>query len=115
VKSKWSKAFWRDLGERVASTFIASFIPVYVAAANVAHLDWVNAVEISGTAAGLSLLKGLAANLASPESGPSLLSPPPGPVETDAPDRGAVDALFLVAVAVLVVVVLLFFGFHGHH
>lgn len=31
------------------------------------------------------------------------------------PERGAVDAVFLVAVAVLVVVVLLFFGFHGHH
>jgi hypothetical protein len=79
-KSKWSRTYWSDLGERVAATFIATLIPVYVAAANVAHLDVVNAVEISASAAGLSLLKGLLANLANPESGPSLLPAPPAPV-----------------------------------
>lgn len=79
MNSKWNKGYFRDLGERVGATFIVTLIPVWTAAANVAQLDWVNAIEISVSAAGLSLLKGLLANLANPESGASLLSPP-GPV-----------------------------------
>jgi|GEM_PF-4281476 hypothetical protein len=86
--SKWSKTYWADLGERTASTFIATLIPVYIAAANVAHLDWRNAVEISASAAGLTLLKGLGANLTSPDSGPSLLPSPPAPPVTPDPNEG---------------------------
>jgi len=77
--SKWSRTYWSDLAERVVATFIVTLIPAWVAAGNVAHLDWVNALELAGSAAGLSLLKGLLANLANPESGPSLLPAPPAP------------------------------------
>ena len=80
MSSKWSRTYWSDLGERVGATFVVTLIPAWVAAGNVAHLDWVNALELAGSAAGLSLLKGLLANLANPESGPSLLSAPPAPV-----------------------------------
>lgn len=77
--SKWSKTYWADLAERVGSTFIVTLIPMWVTAGNVAHLDFVNALEVAGSAAGLSLLKGLLANMADGESGPSLLPSPPAP------------------------------------
>ena len=81
--TKWSKSFWADLGERVGSTFLGALIPAAVAAGNLAALDWVNALELAGSAAGISLLKGLLANLKDPESGASLLSSPPGPEIVD--------------------------------
>lgn len=84
MNSKWSKTFWSDLAERVVSTFIVTLIPMWVTAGNVAHLDFANALEVAGSAAGLSLLKGLLANMASPESGPSLLPAPPAPPVEDA-------------------------------
>lgn len=94
--SKWSRTYWADLGERVAATFIATLIPLYVASQNAVHLDWVNDLELAASAAGLSLLKGLLANLANPDSGPSLLPAPPAPeVEQaqDTPDPAAVADL----------------------
>lgn len=87
MSNKWGKTYWSDLGERVGATFFATLIPIYVTVQNVAGLDWVNALEISGSAAGLSLLKGLAANLKNSESGPSLLPSPPAP--DMAPDDNA--------------------------
>lgn len=77
--SKWNRTYFADLAERVVSTFIVTLIPMWVTAGNVAHLDFVNALEVAGSAAGLSLLKGLLANMANPESGPSLLPAPPAP------------------------------------
>lgn len=77
--SKWNRTYFADLSERVVSTFIVTLIPMWVTAGNVAHLDFVNALEVAGSAAGLSLLKGLLANMANPESGPSLLPAPPAP------------------------------------
>jgi hypothetical protein len=84
-RSKWSRTYWADLGERVASTFLGALIPAAIAAGNLASLDWVNAVELAGSAAGISLLKGLLANLADAESGPSLLPAPPAPPVPEAP------------------------------
>lgn len=93
MSSNWGRTYWFDLGERTASTFLATFIPVYATVQNVAGLDWANALEISGTAAGLSFLKGLAANLKNSDSGPSLLPSPPAPdmnpeADVDAPPEG---------------------------
>lgn len=79
MATKWSRTYWSDLAERVGSTFLGALIPAAVAAGNLASLDWVNALELAGSAAGISLLKGLLANLADPESGPSLLPSPPAP------------------------------------
>lgn len=88
MSSQWSKQFWADLGERVAATFIATLIPLYVATENAFRLDWTTDLEIAASAAGLSLLKGLAANLAHPDSGPSLLPAPPAPEIDPASDGG---------------------------
>jgi hypothetical protein len=84
MSNRWSRTYWTDLGERVGATFIATLIPLYVATSNAFQLDWTTDLEIAASAAGLSLLKGLAANLANPDSGPSLLPSPPAPeVEPD--------------------------------
>ena len=77
--SKWSRTFWADLGERVVATFLATLIPVAIAAGNLASLDWANVLELAGSAAAISLLKGILANVADSESGPSLLPAPPAP------------------------------------
>ena len=84
-KNKWSKTYFADLAERVGATFVVTLIPMWVTAGNVAHLDFVNALEVAGSAAGLSLLKGLLANLADPGSGPSLLPAPPAPPVSETP------------------------------
>lgn len=86
MASKWNKTYLADLAERVVSTFIVTLIPMWVTAGNVAHLDFVNALEVAGSAAGLSLLKGLLANMVTPESGPSALPSPPAPAEIPAVD-----------------------------
>jgi hypothetical protein len=61
---KWGGKFWGDTAERVISTFLLTLIPMWVTVGNVANLDFVNALEVSGSAAGLSLLKCLLANMA---------------------------------------------------
>lgn len=61
--SKWSRKYWQDLVERVVATFIQALIPCWVAASSLNGFDWENALYISLSAAGLSLLKGLLANL----------------------------------------------------
>lgn len=85
MSKKWSKTYWADLGERVGSTFVGALIPAAIAAGNLVSLDWVNALELAGSAAAISLLKGLYANLKNPESGPSLLPAPPAPPVPEAP------------------------------
>lgn len=81
--SRWSRNYWADLAERVGSTFLGALLPAAIAAGNLASLDWVNAVELAGSAAAISLLKGLLANLADAKSGPSLLPAPPAPEVND--------------------------------
>jgi hypothetical protein len=102
MTSKWGKAYWTDLGERVASTAVQTLIPMYIAAANITQIDWLNVAEVVAGAAGLSLLKGLAVNLRSTADGTASMvgvtsnqevqdTPPAvgsdetslGPVETD--------------------------------
>lgn len=77
----WSRAFWSDLAERVGSTFLQALLGVLVAT-NTPALDWSDyrAVWVLlGIPTAASLIKGLLANMAQPESGASLLPTPPGP------------------------------------
>lgn len=84
--STWSKTYWFDLGERVASSAIGGALAMVAAdSAGVADYSarawWV----LVGIPAATSALKGLAANLKDSESGPSLLPSPPAPVVDDGP------------------------------
>jgi hypothetical protein len=80
MTAKWSKTYWADLAERVAATFVGALIAMLTA-------DGTGVVSgnprqwwlIVGLPTVLSLLKGLAANLAHPDSGPSVLPAPPAP------------------------------------
>lgn len=79
--SKWSKAFWADLGERVLSTFLQALLGTAVLTGTT-PVDWSDGKAIwatLGVPTALSLVKGLLANMANPESGPSLLPSPPAP------------------------------------
>jgi len=78
--SKWSRTFWADLAERVGSTAIGALLAVIAgsssgAISNDPAVWW----AVVGVPTVVSLLKGLMANLANPESGPSLLPAPPAP------------------------------------
>lgn len=82
--SKWSKKFWADLGERVASTEIGALLTTSVLM-GATPVDWSNQTAVwttLGAPPTVSLLKGLLANLKDPESGPSLLPSPPAPAVT---------------------------------
>lgn len=80
MASKWSKTYWADLAERIATTAIYGLIAVLTgdasgAVPNEPKVWWV----VVGLPTVLALLKGLAANMADGESGPSLLPAPPAP------------------------------------
>lgn len=87
--NKWSGAYWGDLAERVGSTLVYALITL-LPTAQLADLDAQLAWTILGVPTVLALLKGLAANMASPESGASLIKTPPGPVIEDAAGRDEV-------------------------
>jgi hypothetical protein len=77
---KWSKTFWADLAERVGATAIGALLAVLTgsstgALSNDPAVWW----AVIGVPTAVSLLKGLLANMADPESGPSLLPSPPAP------------------------------------
>ena len=77
---KWCATYWADLAERVISTALYGVIAMLTAdASGVVSGNprqwWV----VVGLPAVLALLKGLLANLAQPESGPSALPAPPAP------------------------------------
>lgn len=80
--NKWSKSYFSDLAERVASTVIQVLIPMVVAA-QTTSLDYNLAAKVVGTAGLLALLKGLLANLGNPASGASVLPVSPGPEVND--------------------------------
>lgn len=78
--SKWSGTFWADLAERVGTTAIYGLIAVLTgdasgAVPNEPKIWWV----VFGLPTVLALLKGILANMASADSGPSLLPAPPAP------------------------------------
>lgn len=78
--SKWSRTFWADLAERVGATAIGALIAVLAGSSagaipNDPAVWW----SVIGVPTVVSLLKGIMANLANPESGPSLLPSPPAP------------------------------------
>jgi hypothetical protein len=94
--SKWSGRYWADLGERVASTEIAVLLTVLVTT-GVTNVDWSDSKYVVTTLVVppiVTLLKGLLANLANPESGASLLpAPPQGPgPDVQDPPRGNTTA-----------------------
>ncbi len=81
MPTKWSKAFFADLAERVASTFLQVLLSLWVVGQPIVDaLDWQESLGIAAGAAGAALIKGLLANIANPESGASALPAPPGPV-----------------------------------
>jgi hypothetical protein len=81
MNSKLSRAYFADLAERVASTFLQVVLSLWIVGNSVVDaLDWQEGLGIAAGAAGVALIKGLLANLTNPESGASLLSAPPGPV-----------------------------------
>ena len=112
MPKKWSSTFWADLAERVGTTAIYGLIAVLTGDASGAvssepKVWWV----MIGLPTALALLKGLAANMASPESGPSLLPSPPAPEVDEAKgEDGAADTVILIAVAALVLAALAIFG-----
>lgn len=85
-RSKWSKTFWADLAERVGSTAIGALLAVIAGSqAGAIPNDPAAWWAVIGVPTVVSLLKGLAANMADPESGPSLLPAPPAPPVPEAP------------------------------
>ena len=74
MTTKWSKKFWADLAERVGATAIGALLGVLTgtgtgALPNDPKVWW----AVIGVPVATSLLKGLLANVADPESGASLL------------------------------------------
>jgi hypothetical protein len=84
----WTPDFWKALAERVISTFLMTFIAlVTVDGFDFAHADWKAILIASGIAAGLSVAKGILANIGT-KSGPGLtqaeqvVPPEPQPVDS---------------------------------
>lgn len=108
MTNKWSKEFWVDLAERVGSTFVGALLTA-LTVTGATPVDWSDG-QIVWTILGLptlvSLLKGLAANLADPESGASLIPFPPGPEVHDEGGYYRNDPLsWLVVIIILAAVV----------
>lgn len=92
MSNKWSKEFWADLAERVGATAIGALLAV-VAGSTTGAIPNDPAVwwSVVGVPTVVSLLKGLLANMAHPESGPSLLPAPPAPEVPAQPPTGGLS------------------------
>lgn len=79
--TKWSKKFWVDLAERVGSTFLGALLTLITMDNILEGPDWDTTLwPILVLPTLVSLVKGLLANLAAPETGASLVpEAPPGP------------------------------------
>lgn len=78
----WSKAFARDLLERVVSTFAQALAALLIAdGTGLLDTSWTIALSAAGMTALISLLKGIAAGSIDAETGASLLPNPPPQVE----------------------------------
>lgn len=85
----WTKTFWADLGERVASSVLGGVLTMLGLSVSDLLTSSLHAwLAVVGIPAATSLVKGLLANLKDPESGPSLLPAPPAPVVEDGPPAG---------------------------
>jgi hypothetical protein len=107
--NKWTKAYWLDLGERVASTFLGALLAYLVTDNVLESVDFDQLWPVLILPTLVALIKGLLANLASPQSGASLISSPPGPVEVNRNETGAGElglVIGVLLVAILVVVLL---------
>jgi hypothetical protein len=109
MSAKWSKTFWADLGERVGATFIGALVTMLTAdssgvVSGSPRQWWL----IVGLPTVLSLLKGIGANMADSESGPSLLPSPPAPEVDD--EAGVSDVVFALGILGLIVTLVLIFG-----
>lgn len=76
MSKKWSKTYWQDLAERVGATAIGALLAVLTGSStgaipNSPAVWW----TVIGVPTATSLLKGLLANMADPETGASLLPP----------------------------------------
>lgn len=81
--NKWGRAFWRDFGERVGSTFLGALLAC-ITLTGTTPVDWTDAAAVwavLGVPTATAVIKALLANMANPETGASLLASPPGPVE----------------------------------
>lgn len=106
VLHKWTSQFWADLGERVVATFLGALLTA-LTVTQTTPIDWTDYTAvwtILGVPTVFALIKGLLANLTSPESGASLLPSPPGP-EID--EAGATDVLYALGIALIVLTVVL--------
>jgi hypothetical protein len=70
----WTKQFWQSLAERVIATYITALLGfLAVDGLDPSQADWPKILLAAAYAAGLSLLKGILANLTT-KNGPSLTS-----------------------------------------
>ena len=73
----WTKSFWISIAERVIATFVVTFLAAtgldagVIGETGLDGIKWTAALLTAATAAGLSLVKGILANLAT-KDGPSL-------------------------------------------
>jgi hypothetical protein len=107
TSNKWTKKFLVDLAERVGATFVGALIAVFSADQSGTIIGspeqwWI----LVGLPTLLSLLKGVAANFAAPETGASLIpEAPPGPKVN--PDEGGYAVLGALGLGLIVLSVLL--------
>lgn len=82
--SKWSGEFWADYGERLLANILYQLSNLLVVWKT--DIDLADTWPLLGLPIALAAIKGISANLVSPDSGASLLPSPPAPeVNEDGP------------------------------
>lgn len=108
TSNKWTKKFAFDLGERVLATFLGA-LATALALVEGTPLDWSDGQAVwtvLGVPVVFALIKGLLANLASTETGASMLpESPPGPKVN--PEQGATDLLYALGIVLVGLAVVL--------
>lgn len=100
----FTRAFLRDLAERVIATF-AGTLATFAVGDILTEVDWRYALGISAGTALASLLKGLAAYSIDNETGASALTSPPPRVE-----HGQASVLHVLLIVLVVLVILALVG-----
>ena len=76
MASKWGREYWRDLGERVGSTFIGALLTAFTVTGTT-QVDWSDSGAVwalLGVPTLVSLLKGLLVNLSGDEPSASVVN-----------------------------------------